>query len=225
EECYTNSVPCFTDDDCGDCVEGVCVGGICQEVSTAAVCGNWVKEGTEECDDGNVVDGDGCSALCVGEGLCDGGGQEACDAGVCPTSAKKWQITFSGVQNNSCNLCTTLNATIELSAGAYEGNYCSNCDHCWVGPDLCEYGGGELDTSRLYLSYDGVDWNLTLRNESGASPEEETVYWASGATWNCNSANTMSWVGTTEWDTCIWPETDITVTPVGEVECVDYGWP
>jgi cysteine-rich repeat protein len=28
------------------------------------LCGNEVKEGTEECDDGNVQDGDGCSSLC-----------------------------------------------------------------------------------------------------------------------------------------------------------------
>jgi MYXO-CTERM domain-containing protein len=34
-------------------------------------CGNGVLEGTEQCDDGNLVSGDGCSALCSIEG---GGG-------------------------------------------------------------------------------------------------------------------------------------------------------
>ncbi|MDO8468211.1 MAG: S-layer homology domain-containing protein [Candidatus Peribacter sp.] len=29
------------------------------------VCGNRVKEGTEQCDDGNAEDGDGCSSICV----------------------------------------------------------------------------------------------------------------------------------------------------------------
>ncbi|MDD5102785.1 MAG: S-layer homology domain-containing protein [Candidatus Peribacteraceae bacterium] len=29
------------------------------------VCGNGVKEGTEQCDDGNAEDGDGCSSLCI----------------------------------------------------------------------------------------------------------------------------------------------------------------
>ncbi|MDD5041886.1 MAG: S-layer homology domain-containing protein [Candidatus Peribacteraceae bacterium] len=29
------------------------------------VCGNGVKEGTEQCDDGNAEDGDGCSSICV----------------------------------------------------------------------------------------------------------------------------------------------------------------
>ena len=34
------------------------------------VCGNGIKEGTEECDDGNLVNGDGCSDQCIGEGIC-----------------------------------------------------------------------------------------------------------------------------------------------------------
>ena len=49
------------------------------------VCGDGVEEGWEECDDGNVVDGDGCSAACVVEFCGDGTVQstlgEACDDG------------------------------------------------------------------------------------------------------------------------------------------------
>ena len=30
-------------------------------------CGNGILETTEGCDDGNIIDGDGCSALCVEE--------------------------------------------------------------------------------------------------------------------------------------------------------------
>jgi cysteine-rich repeat protein len=40
--------------------DGVCNGGVC----AAAGCGNGVKDGTEECDDGNKVDGDGCDNNC-----------------------------------------------------------------------------------------------------------------------------------------------------------------
>ncbi len=39
-------------------IDSPCVAGV------PAVCGNGVIEGTEQCDDGNVVDGDGCSAIC-----------------------------------------------------------------------------------------------------------------------------------------------------------------
>ncbi len=35
--------------------------------STEGPCGNGVVEGDEECDDGNTVGGDGCSAYCVCE--------------------------------------------------------------------------------------------------------------------------------------------------------------
>ncbi len=54
-----------------------------------AICGNGVLNTTEECDDGNTVDGDGCSATCTievdpagpvcGDGILDAG--EACDDG------------------------------------------------------------------------------------------------------------------------------------------------
>ena len=51
-----------------------------------AVCGNSVVEGTEQCDDGNAVSGDGCSAQCALENLADcGDGNldpgEECDDG------------------------------------------------------------------------------------------------------------------------------------------------
>jgi cysteine-rich repeat protein len=42
---------------------------------TPTTCGNGTREGSEECDDGNRVDGDGCSASCLLEnasGLCAG---------------------------------------------------------------------------------------------------------------------------------------------------------
>lgn len=43
-----------------------------------AICGNNFQEGAEECDDGNVVDGDGCSSVCENEG---GGGDDDDDNG------------------------------------------------------------------------------------------------------------------------------------------------
>jgi cysteine-rich repeat protein len=45
---------------------GVCVGGEC----VAPGCGNGVVEGTELCDDGNVLDGDGCAGDCSALDTC-----------------------------------------------------------------------------------------------------------------------------------------------------------
>jgi len=76
-------------------------GFVCSPPSTGAggskcratVCGDGKKEGTEACDDGNVVDGDGCSATCTFEPDCSTGmcfskcgdgmklAPEACDDG------------------------------------------------------------------------------------------------------------------------------------------------
>ena len=36
-------------------------------------CGDGIVNGLEQCDDGNFVDGDGCSASCVLEGICSNG--------------------------------------------------------------------------------------------------------------------------------------------------------
>ena len=50
-------------------------------------CGNGVLEGAEECDDGNAVDGDGCSSTCQIEAPCavdaDCPAGTVCDANVC----------------------------------------------------------------------------------------------------------------------------------------------
>jgi cysteine-rich repeat protein len=56
------------------------------QASAGAVCGNGVKEDLEQCDDGNAINGDGCSANCTveklpacGNGILEAG--EQCDDG------------------------------------------------------------------------------------------------------------------------------------------------
>jgi cysteine-rich repeat protein len=48
------------------------------------VCGNGLVDDGEQCDDGNAVDGDGCSAVCTMDAVCGDGkmeGPEQCDDG------------------------------------------------------------------------------------------------------------------------------------------------
>ncbi|MCF7844836.1 MAG: DUF4215 domain-containing protein [Kiritimatiellales bacterium] len=40
--------------------------------TTHAVCGNNIKEGSEQCDDGNTTNGDGCDNTCLKENACSG---------------------------------------------------------------------------------------------------------------------------------------------------------
>jgi cysteine-rich repeat protein len=48
--------------------------GVQRAVAASPVCGNGVIEFGEECDDGNLIDGDGCSSACTVEGGCYDGG-------------------------------------------------------------------------------------------------------------------------------------------------------
>lgn len=45
----------------------VCRNGACAAETTVPACGNSVKEGSEQCDDGNTNSGDGCSSTCQTE--------------------------------------------------------------------------------------------------------------------------------------------------------------
>lgn len=40
---------------------------VCTDPSSIPLCGNGVRDGTEACDDGNVLSGDGCSSVCLKE--------------------------------------------------------------------------------------------------------------------------------------------------------------
>ena len=66
------------------------------------LCGNGVQDASEECDDGNNVDGDGCNAKCenefCGDGITQAGLEETCDpAGTPPTNGATCR--------NDCTYC------------------------------------------------------------------------------------------------------------------------
>lgn len=84
--CDPNCVSCDGPGSCFQCDFGfVLMGGTC----VAAVCGNAVIEGAEECDDGDMLSGDGCSSGCTVEpgNYCFGEVLSICRAGSCVTEA------------------------------------------------------------------------------------------------------------------------------------------
>ncbi len=95
-----------------------------------AVCGNGVVEGDEQCDDGNLIDGDGCSSTCQTEG--GGGGGDSWppaisnvveDPGVTTTSVS-WNATdFSGIR--VCYFTYGLDTNYDNSA-TVSGSYLVN---------------------------------------------------------------------------------------------------
>jgi len=55
-----------TNGTCGDVSCGTCSSGFSCDVSgqCVTICGDNIVGGTEQCDDGNLIDGDGCSSIC-----------------------------------------------------------------------------------------------------------------------------------------------------------------
>ncbi|RIL06860.1 MAG: hypothetical protein DCC71_05175 [Proteobacteria bacterium] len=75
-----------------------------------AVCGNGIREGAEQCDDGNLVSGDGCSSACSAEPICGNGtreGSEQCDDGNrssgdgCSSSCTREPVCGDGTREGS----------------------------------------------------------------------------------------------------------------------------
>ncbi|MEK6799202.1 MAG: EGF domain-containing protein [Planctomycetota bacterium] len=108
-------------------------GNIGFRVATRVVCGDGVIEGGEECDDGNVADGDGCSSLCTVEAgyACNTTGPSVC------------------TDNDECALGThdcDVNATCTNAPGVF------NC--------ICDRGYGTAHPVQKITAPDGVpgDW-------------------------------------------------------------------
>lgn len=81
---FVQGLPCTSDADCGPglrCVKDEEAEGLCGGPGETALCGNGLRDEGEVCDDGNTVDGDGCSKDCrlpeCGDGVVDAG--EDCD--------------------------------------------------------------------------------------------------------------------------------------------------
>jgi len=69
-------------------------GSVTPDTGTDPVCGDSRLDPGEQCDDGNTVDGDGCSATCMREAYCGDGTVdpgEACDDGGLPLGRELWQ--------------------------------------------------------------------------------------------------------------------------------------
>lgn len=130
----TSGTPLAEGDKCGDVK--ICKGGSCVD----AVCGDGIVSGTEECDDGNVVNGDGCDSCkfsCKSTDTarnCSGG--DACaGTSTCDDTTHK------------CNAGTPLadGTTCGTAGGVCKGGVCTagTCgDGIVSGGEQCDFGTG-----------------------------------------------------------------------------------
>jgi len=96
----------------------------------SAICGNNIVEQGEWCDDGNNVNGDGCSALCIlefcGDMICNNYETPfncPCDCGNCPVL----EFCGDGICNNdeTCSTCAEDCGECECEEGC--SDYCFSC--------------------------------------------------------------------------------------------------
>lgn len=95
--------------------------------SSAALCGNGALNATEQCDDGNTQDGDGCDRLCTVETGWTCGGDIACSGGAsCPvqggtgtSSANSSGGSASSFNPDGCNIPKILFYNLQSGYSAY----------------------------------------------------------------------------------------------------------
>jgi cysteine-rich repeat protein len=161
--------PCSSSTDCGD--GGICdqcpiIGGYpqtntrnCTSVCAwdawigcrpAGSCGNGIKEGSEECDDGNTNNNDSCTSACLNARCGDGyikTGVEMCDAGTANGTI------CTAPYGSTCNYCST-SCTLRTATGPTCGDGTVQSP-----PEQCD--GGPLSQNWICVDYSNPWFSLT----------------------------------------------------------------
>ncbi|MCU0691586.1 MAG: DUF4215 domain-containing protein [Polyangiaceae bacterium] len=124
---------CACDDD-ADCSSGSeCNTRLSPHECVPKGCGNGAISGTEACDDGNLINGDGCNAQCLVEvgGGCTG--DQICASGSCDTTGQVCvclqdtdctggQLCYTEVDSHACVDPGCGNSIVESGEGCDDGN-------------------------------------------------------------------------------------------------------
>jgi len=164
--------------------------------SVNAICGNGIIEAGEACDDGNLVNGDGCENNCTltgaicGNGIIEAG--EACDDGNL--------VNGDGCENN-CTLTGAIcgNGIIEAGETCDDGNLVNGdgCENnCTLTGAICGNGiieAGEACDDGNLVNGDGCENNCTLTGaicgngiiEAGETCDDGNLINGDGCDSNC----------------------------------------
>lgn len=171
-------------------------GDTCTPNCTAVVCGDGLKQGSEECDDGNTTPGDGCSATCKNEPFVCGNGTleplEICDDS---DSAGGDGCSASCLSNETCG-----NGVVDTIRGEQcddgGGAYVATLDGAQETPPVATAATG---TATFTLNgNDTLTYNLTTSGLSGTGAHIHTgAPGVSGAILIPLAGGPTTWSGTT----------------------------
>jgi len=139
---FNEETRCMEIVDCGcawNSAAGVC-GALWDMTTQCGTCGNGVPDYGEECDDGNIVSGDGCSASCIFEeveGDCPIG-TTLCSDGTCSIECRETDLDYSScIYNGIFDIgegCTCIDAD-GLRDSCVVGTVCSIEDSFCCNPE------------------------------------------------------------------------------------------
>jgi cysteine-rich repeat protein len=193
--------PCATAVDCDDgnnCTEDVCQGGACQNNPIpgcgAPICGNGVIEVGETCDDGNMVNGDGCSSTCQteGGGACAIDSQcndnNPCTMDLCVAGACVFSAQANGSACNDRNPCTTGDACVDGACTGGTPVICNDGLVCTI--DSCDPGTGTCNYATIPNCIEGACTNgATQACGSNIGVCQQGTQTCVGGVWSaCNGA-------------------------------------
>ncbi|MEO7331432.1 MAG: lectin-like protein, partial [Minicystis sp.] len=129
--------------------------------SASATCGNGTLEGFEECDDHNLVVGDGCNAVCMKEYCGDGTVQpslgEVCDGAGCKPDCKGFAVCGNAIKDpgeqcddgnlaalDGCSSnCLLEDCTVLTNLGKSYA-FCTDLRPAYDARAICQSAGGTL---------------------------------------------------------------------------------
>ncbi len=145
--------------------------GCSDDDASGAVCGNGILEAGEECDDGNNLNGDGCSGSCAQE-IATGCGNNVVEAGEqCDDgNTNDGDGCSSTCQDESAAVCG--NGTVETGEDCDDGNTTSGdgCSSTCQDESAAMCGNGTVETGE-----DCDDGNTTSGDGCSATCQDETA--------------------------------------------------
>ena len=129
----------------------------------APVCGNGTEEIGEQCDDGNVVDGDGCSATCTVDGVpaewvCDPGYYNQADGCDCDCGALDPDCEIPDADVYNCSPGATCNAQGQCEGGLVIPPEWTCGDSFYGADDGCDCGCGVIDPDCADATVGSCEW-------------------------------------------------------------------